>query len=83
MQSAHMEGWTVSTELLAQLVEEVALLTSDRRRAEPRTVTRPTALREARAASEAGGATRPEPPAMNGHRKMLMAAKQREMIRNG
>lgn len=38
--------WSVSTELLAQLIEEVSILAAERRRKQPREVPRPAHLRK-------------------------------------
>lgn len=81
--SAPVDGWTVHTELLAQLVEEISLLASDHRREEPRTITRPYSRSDVaaaeRGAPEAQQATKP----MSGHQKMLAAAARRGMVRSG
>lgn len=42
------EKWTVETELLAQLIEEVSVLAADMRRKKPREVPRPKHLRSNR-----------------------------------
>ncbi|MYX26745.1 hypothetical protein GTY75_08690 [Streptomyces sp. SID8381] len=80
--SSLIDGWTVHTELLAQLVEEVSLLASDRRREEPRTITRPYSRVTAATGGEAPEAQQPTKP-MSGHQKMLAAAARRGMVRSG
>ncbi|MFE1289621.1 hypothetical protein [Streptomyces sp. NPDC058751] len=80
--SSPLDGWTVHTELLAQLVEEISLLASDHRREEPRTITRPYNRSDVAAGSggpEAQQSTKP----MSGHQKMLAAAARRGMVRSG
>ncbi|MFG3132882.1 hypothetical protein ACGFZU_34940 [Streptomyces tendae] len=79
--SSPIGGWTVHTELLAQLVEEVSLLASDHRREEPRTVHRPYGQEDVAAA----GAPEPQQPTkpMSGHQAMLAAAARRGMVRSG
>lgn len=80
--SSVVGGWTVHSELLAQLIEEVSLLAADKRRPEPRTVTRPY---DRAAAVPQGNSEQAQqaPPSMNGHRKMLAAAARRGMVRSG
>jgi hypothetical protein len=74
-------GWTVLNELLAQLIEEVSLLAADRRRREPLTVNRPSALTEAAAVPQGNSPrAQQQPPPMTGHRKMLAAAARRGMV---
>jgi hypothetical protein len=79
--SSLIDGWTVHTELLAQLVEEISLLASDHRRNEPRTVARPWngAHAETDGPREAQQSTKP----MSGHQKILAAAARRGMVRSG
>ncbi|MEU3504730.1 hypothetical protein ABZ726_29750 [Streptomyces hundungensis] len=80
MKSSPINGWTVHSELLAQLIEEVSLLASDRRREKPRTVHRPygpTAVAPSNSA-----AAQQAPPSMSGHRAMLAAAARRGMVRS-
>ncbi|MFD0353007.1 hypothetical protein ACFVHW_04545 [Streptomyces sp. NPDC127110] len=83
-QSGPAAGWTVTSELLAQLLEEVSILASDRRRPEPKSVPRPVASPPRNRASTAPS-PRPEPerPRVSGHQKMLAAAMQRGMINSG
>lgn len=80
MKSSPINGWTVHSELLAQLIEEVSLLASDRRREKPRTVRRPygPAVPQGN-----GAAAQQAPPSMSGHRAMLAAAARRGMVRSG
>ncbi|MER7759475.1 hypothetical protein [Streptomyces sp. NPDC097619] len=66
------------TELLAQVIEEVALLAADKRRTEPRTVTRPY---DAAAVPQGNSSSAQQPTPMTGHRKMLAAAARRGMVR--
>jgi hypothetical protein len=68
-------------ELLAQLIEEVSVLAADRRRREPLTVNRPSALTAA--AVPQGNSSQAQPPSMTGHRKMLAAAARRGMVHVG
>ncbi|AWI32686.1 hypothetical protein [Streptomyces tirandamycinicus] len=79
LKSAPIGGWTIQTELLAQLIEEVSLLAADRRREEPRTVTRP--YNTAPAVPRGNSAPAQQSAPMNGHRKMLAAAARRGMVR--
>ncbi|MFF4188107.1 hypothetical protein ACFYZ9_33425 [Streptomyces sp. NPDC001691] len=81
MKSSPINGWTVQSELLAQLIEEVSLLASDRRRDKPRTVHRPYGP-SAVAPSNGPVAQQARPP-MSGHRAMLAAAARRGMVRSG
>ncbi|MEU5181156.1 hypothetical protein AB0G49_14000 [Streptomyces longwoodensis] len=78
VKSAPIGGWTVTHELLAQLIEEVGLLAADRRRKEPLTVNRPDALTDA--AVPQGNTRQPQQPSMSGHRQMLAAAVRRGMV---
>ncbi|WNZ14985.1 hypothetical protein [Streptomyces sp. 11x1] len=80
--SSPIDGWTVHTELLAQLVEEISLLASDHRREEPRTITRPYNRSEVAAESGPQEAQQPTKP-MSGHQRMLAAAARRGMVRSG
>jgi hypothetical protein len=80
VKSSPVDGWTITTELLAQLIEEVSLLASDRRRNEPRTVHRPF---NRAAASGSGAQAQQASPSMSGHRAMLAAATRRGMVRTG
>lgn len=73
-------GWTVTNELLAQLIEEVSLLAADRRRRDPLTVNRPDALAEAAAVPQGNNPQAQQPPRMTGHRTMLAAAVRRGMV---
>lgn len=77
----------MTTELLAQLIEEVSILAADHRRSDgPKTVPRPVGPpQKKRSASAARPQTEPEPerPRMTGHHQMLMAAMQRGMVRSG
>jgi hypothetical protein len=70
----------VLNELLAQLIEEVSLLAADRRRREPLTVNRPSALTEAAAVPQGNSPSAQQQPPMTGHRKMLAAAARRGMV---
>ncbi|MFB8026027.1 MULTISPECIES: hypothetical protein [unclassified Streptomyces] len=79
--SARLKGWTVHNELLAQLIEEVSLLAADRRRQEPRTLTRP--YDSAAAVPQGNSGEAQGPPAESGHRKMLAAAMRKGKVRNG
>ncbi|MER6232578.1 hypothetical protein ACFUC2_05280 [[Kitasatospora] papulosa] len=80
LKTARLNGWTIHTELLAQLIEEVSVLAADRRRSEPRTITRPYAS----VAVPTGNSDQEQaPPAMNGHRKMLAAAAKRGRVQTG
>jgi hypothetical protein len=80
--SSLIDGWTVHTELLAQLVEEISLLASDHRRDEPRTISRPYNHSDVVGAGEGPeGAQQPTKP-MSGHQKMLAAAARRGMVRS-
>jgi hypothetical protein len=45
-------SWTISTELLAQLVEEVSILAADHRRKKPREVPRPDHLKRRKIRAE-------------------------------
>jgi hypothetical protein len=78
--SSPIGGWTVHTELLAQLVEEVSLLASDHRREEPRTINRPYGRDDV--AADGAPEQQPTKP-MNGHQAMLAAAARRGMVRSG
>jgi hypothetical protein len=84
--SALHGGWTVNTELLAQLIEEVSILASDRRRETPTSIPRPYTP-DAPAAPQHRGAQQPQQTdaasQMSGHRQMLAAAMQRGMVRSG
>ncbi|KIF04155.1 hypothetical protein PL81_20290 [Streptomyces sp. RSD-27] len=80
--SSPIGGWTAHTELLAQLIEEVSVLAADRRRENPRTITRP--YPSAAAVPNGNGQQQEHPaPQMNGHRKMLAAAARRGMVQTG
>ncbi|MEV7512084.1 hypothetical protein AB0O57_29420 [Streptomyces sp. NPDC091201] len=73
----------MTTELLAQLLEEVSLLASDMRRSEPKTVPRPVAPPTKRRSSAAAHQQpERERPRMTGHHAMLAAAMQRGMVRS-
>jgi hypothetical protein len=72
----------VHTELLVQLIEEVSLLASDRRREEPRKIPRPHRKEGAVPQGNRSGAEQ-TPQKMSGHRKMLAAAARRGMVRAG
>ncbi|HET9654597.1 MAG TPA: hypothetical protein VFP72_04545, partial [Kineosporiaceae bacterium] len=61
--------WGTTDELLAQLIEEVAVLAADHRRKKPREVPRPYA--------------RPSASAVTGHKAMAAAAAARGMVRHG
>ncbi|MGW7090110.1 hypothetical protein ACWGH2_42375 [Streptomyces sp. NPDC054871] len=67
------------TELLVQLIEEISLLASDRRREDPRTIHRPYGTAPAVPQGNTSLAQQPAP--MNGHRAMLAAAARRGMVR--
>jgi hypothetical protein len=69
----------VHTELLVQLIEEISLLASDRRREDPRTINRPYDTASAVPQGNSSPAQQPAP--LNGHRKMLAAAARRGMVR--
>ncbi|OEJ21118.1 hypothetical protein [Streptomyces subrutilus] len=74
----------MTTELIAQLLEEVSLLASDMRRKEPKTVPRPVAPpQKKRFGAAAPQQPEPERPRMTGHHKMLAVAMQRGMVRSG
>ncbi|MEU1221248.1 hypothetical protein [Streptomyces microflavus] len=71
----------MQVELLVQLIEEVSLLASDRRRTEPRTITRPFGTSPAPGVPTVNTPAQ-QPAPMNGHRKMLAAAARRGMVRS-
>ncbi|NEA53598.1 hypothetical protein G3I60_05355 [Streptomyces sp. SID13666] len=68
--SSAIGGWTVQTELLAQLIEEVSLIASERRRETPREIHRPYPQAER------------APRELTGHRQMLAAAQRRGQVRS-
>lgn len=73
----------MTTELLAQVLEEVSLLASDMRRPEPVTVPRPVVPPQKKRFAAESPQPDPERPRMTGHHKILAAAMQRGMIRSG
>jgi predicted phage gp36 major capsid-like protein len=75
--STPVGGWTVTKELLAQVIEEVSILAAEKRRKEPVSVHRPPALEDAAAVPQGNS---PRQPRMTGHRKMLAAAARRGMV---
>ncbi|MFD3514916.1 hypothetical protein [Streptomyces sp. NPDC058657] len=91
VQSAANAGWTTSTELLAQIVEEISILAAEKRREEPKTIPRPYSSatrsqkrsRGSQRAPSEQAATEQAAPHMAGHRQMLMAAMQKGMVRSG
>ncbi|WP_329317384.1 hypothetical protein OG723_44200 (plasmid) [Streptomyces sp. NBC_01278] len=74
----------MTTELLAQVLEEISILASDLRRSEPKIVPRPSARPQKTRIASAASLPPPEAerPRMSGHQKMLAAAMQRGMIRS-
>jgi hypothetical protein len=70
----------VHTELLVQLIEEISLLASDRRREDPRTINRPYDTASS-AVPQGNSSPAQQPAPLNGHRKMLAAAARRGMVR--
>ncbi|MFJ4988735.1 hypothetical protein ACIP9H_33665 [Streptomyces sp. NPDC088732] len=90
MRSSPIDGWTSQLELLAQIVEEVSILSAERRREEPKTVPRPSSTvaraarrTQSRTSVAAQAVPTQEAPRLTGHRQMLMAAMQKGMVRSG
>lgn len=81
MRSVPLSGWTVQTELLAQLLEEISLLAADRRREEPKTIVRPFDTESASTVPQGNSGPAQQSAPLNGHRKMLAAAARRGMVR--